>query len=51
LRGVDGASNVRVEQIAGLPVLEIAPDKAEIALPDGQAPAMTRRVFDPRSYC
>jgi heavy metal efflux system protein len=31
LRGVAGASDVRVEQIAGLPVLEIAPDKAEIA--------------------
>jgi cobalt-zinc-cadmium resistance protein CzcA len=31
LRGVDGAADVRVEQIAGLPVLEIAPDKAEIA--------------------
>jgi cobalt-zinc-cadmium resistance protein CzcA len=31
LRGVDGASDVRVEQIAGLPVLEIATDKAEIA--------------------
>ena len=31
LRSVDGASDVRVEQIAGLPVLEIATDKAEIA--------------------
>ena len=31
LRGVAGAADVRVEQIAGLPVLEIAPDKAEIA--------------------
>ncbi len=31
LRGVDGASDVRVEQIAGLPVLEIATNKAEIA--------------------
>jgi heavy metal efflux system protein len=31
LRGVAGASDVRVEQIAGLPVLEIAPDRAEIA--------------------
>ena len=31
LRGVDGASDVRVEQVAGLPVLEIATDKAEIA--------------------
>ena len=31
LRGVAGASDVRVEQVAGLPVLEIAPDKAEIA--------------------
>jgi cobalt-zinc-cadmium resistance protein CzcA len=31
LRGVAGASDVRVEQIAGLPMLEIAPDKAEIA--------------------
>ena len=31
LRGIDGASDVRVEQVAGLPVLEIAPDKAEIA--------------------
>jgi heavy metal efflux system protein len=31
LRGIAGASDVRVEQIAGLPVLEIAPDKAEIA--------------------
>ena len=31
LRSVDGASDVRVEQVAGLPVLEIATDKAEIA--------------------
>jgi cobalt-zinc-cadmium resistance protein CzcA len=31
LRGVAGAADVRVEQVAGLPVLEIAPDKAEIA--------------------
>ncbi len=31
LRGVEGAADVRVEQIAGLPVLEIATDKAEIA--------------------
>ena len=31
LRGVTGAADVRVEQIAGLPVLEIAPDKAELA--------------------
>jgi cobalt-zinc-cadmium resistance protein CzcA len=31
LRGVAGAADVRVEQIAGLPVLEIAPDKAQIA--------------------
>jgi heavy metal efflux system protein len=31
LRGIAGASDVRVEQVAGLPVLEIATDKAEIA--------------------
>jgi heavy metal efflux system protein len=31
LRGIEGASDIRVEQVAGLPVLEIAPDKAEIA--------------------
>jgi len=31
LRGVAGASDVRVEQAAGLPVLEIAPDRTEIA--------------------
>jgi cobalt-zinc-cadmium resistance protein CzcA len=31
LRGVEGAADVRVEQIVGLPTLEIAPDKAEIA--------------------
>ena len=31
LRGVDGASDVKVEQTAGLPVLEIEIDKAEIA--------------------
>ena len=31
LRGVEGAADVRVEQVVGLPVLEIAPDKAEIA--------------------
>ena len=31
LRGIAGASDVRVEQVAGLPVLEIAPDRAEIA--------------------
>jgi heavy metal efflux system protein len=31
LRGIDGAADVRVEQASGLPVLEIAPDKAEIA--------------------
>jgi cobalt-zinc-cadmium resistance protein CzcA len=31
LRGVAGASDVRVEQVAGLPVLEIATDRAEIS--------------------
>jgi heavy metal efflux system protein len=31
LRGLDGATDVRVEQISGLPVLEIAADKREIA--------------------
>ena len=31
LRGTDGAADVRVEQIAGLPVLDIAVNKAEIA--------------------
>jgi heavy metal efflux system protein len=31
LRGIDGASDVKVEQVAGLPVLEIATDKTEIA--------------------
>jgi cobalt-zinc-cadmium resistance protein CzcA len=31
LRGLDGATDVRVEQVAGLPVLEIAADKADIA--------------------
>jgi len=31
LRGLDGASDVRVEQVAGLPVLEIGTDRAEIA--------------------
>jgi cobalt-zinc-cadmium resistance protein CzcA len=31
VRGLDGASDVRVEQVAGLPVLEIAADKADIA--------------------
>jgi cobalt-zinc-cadmium resistance protein CzcA len=31
LRGVDGAEDVKVEQIAGLPFLEIKIDKAEIA--------------------
>jgi heavy metal efflux system protein len=31
LRGIAGASDVRAEQVAGLPVLEIAPDRAEIA--------------------
>jgi heavy metal efflux system protein len=31
LRGIGGASDVKVEQVAGLPVLEIATDKTEIA--------------------
>jgi cobalt-zinc-cadmium resistance protein CzcA len=31
LRGVEGAADIRIEQVAGLPVLEIATDKAEIA--------------------
>jgi cobalt-zinc-cadmium resistance protein CzcA len=31
LRGVAGASDVRVEQVAGLPVLEIATDRGEIS--------------------
>jgi heavy metal efflux system protein len=31
LRGIEGASDIRVEQATGLPVLEIATDKAEIA--------------------
>jgi cobalt-zinc-cadmium resistance protein CzcA len=31
LRGINGATDVRVEQSAGLPVLDIAVDKAEIA--------------------
>jgi heavy metal efflux system protein len=31
LRGIEGASDIRVEQAIGLPVLEIATDKAEIA--------------------
>jgi heavy metal efflux system protein len=31
LRGIEGASDIRVEQVTGLPVLEIATDKAEIA--------------------
>jgi cobalt-zinc-cadmium resistance protein CzcA len=31
LRGTAGATDVRVEQIAGLPVLEITPDRAEIS--------------------
>ncbi|WP_164230832.1 efflux RND transporter permease subunit, partial [Stenotrophomonas maltophilia] len=31
LRGVRGAEDVKVEQIAGLPFLEIAIDKAEAA--------------------
>jgi cobalt-zinc-cadmium resistance protein CzcA len=31
LRGIEGASDVRVEQVTGLPLLEIATDKAEIA--------------------
>jgi cobalt-zinc-cadmium resistance protein CzcA len=31
LRGTAGAVDVRVEQIAGLPVLEITPDRAEIS--------------------
>jgi cobalt-zinc-cadmium resistance protein CzcA len=31
LRRIEGASDIRVEQVTGLPVLEIATDKAEIA--------------------
>src|SRR5205085_9988196 len=30
LRGVDGATNVKIEQVAGLPFLEIKIDKSEI---------------------
>src|SRR5206468_12631890 len=31
LRGVEGANNVKIEQVTGLPVLEIKIDKSEIA--------------------
>ncbi len=31
LKGIDGASNVKVEEVSGLPFLEIKVDKAEIA--------------------
>jgi heavy metal efflux system protein len=31
LRGIEGAADIRVEQVTGLPVLEIATDRAEIA--------------------
>ena len=31
LRGVEGATNVKIEEVTGLPVLEIKIDKSEIA--------------------
>src|SRR5260370_22365636 len=31
LRGVEGAANVKIEEVTGLPVLEIKIDKSEIA--------------------